>query len=1073
MKHGFLTDVLATGGAVPNDGLMAASRGLAAVFLHASRVRTVRGPRRKPRGRRLLVSGGLLACAALSNVVLTESAGAATASCSVSSLISAISAANVTPGGGTVGLATGCTYTLTQANNSTDGGTGLPVITGAVTIQGNGATIARSAASGTPAFRLLDVASSGTLTLSALTVSNGLANNGAQGGGGIYSHGKLSVTGSTFTGNSSPATTGTSGGAIDSSGTLTVATSTFSGNSAQEGGAVFNQNAATINTSTFTNNTALIYGGGALLNAAGSETVTGDTFVGNTGPGGGAVDNDTTLNVNDSTFYNNTGGGNGGGAIENFGTTTLTASTFSGNSSPYGANIYNYTGFTLSMEMDIVANGHVGNNCGGQAPIKDLGWNIDTGSSCGFGATGSMSNTQPNLDALASNGGPTQTMALPSGSPALNVIPPSTPGCSGTTDQRGVSRPQGTGCDVGAYELTVTTGDTQPPTVPTGLTVTSDTASSVSLSWKASSDNVGVTGYTIYRNGTKVGTTGGPAAVTFTDVTVAPSTGYTYTVDAFDGSGNHSAQSTPVSVTTPAPTGITEVQNGVVSTSSRAASTTIVLSNAVRAGDLLVGWFGQFDSSGQVQVSDSVNGKWTRSSASTTFGSGGDVALFYVQGSAAASSGLTITISASSPTYLQGAVGEYNGVATTGAFDQAAAASGNSTAVDSGPTGAVGSGELVVGGFITGGTPGAVTPGSSQGKAFVIRAQNASGSTTLEDILASSAGAQDERATLGTATDWHAGVAVFHGYGQGDTQPPSVPTNLKATSVTATTVGLGWTASTDNVGVTGYTVYRNGAAIGTTNSTPSYSDTAVAPSTTYSYTVAAFDAAGNQSAQSAPLSVTTPAAPPPSAAWVQGGTIGTGTTVTTATLQLSKPVGAGDLLVGWVGQYNAAGKVTVSDNVNGAWTRSTASTTFSSGGGDIALFYLQNSAASSSGLTITVTANSPTYLEAAVAEYSGVATTGALDQTAVSSGNSASVDSGPTAAVAAGDLVVGGIITGGSPTSITPGSSQGQTFVIRSQTGSGSVDLEDVLVGGAGAQDARATFGSATDWYAVVATFHG
>ena len=87
------------------------------------------------------------------------------------------------------------------------------------------------------------------------------------------------------------------------------------------------------------------------------------------------------LNVSDSTFFNNTGGGNGGGAVENFGTTTLTQSTFSGNSSPYGANIYNYTGFTLSMKMDIVADGHVGNNCGGQAPIKDLGYNIDTGSS--------------------------------------------------------------------------------------------------------------------------------------------------------------------------------------------------------------------------------------------------------------------------------------------------------------------------------------------------------------------------------------------------------------------------------------------------------------------------------------------------------------------------------------------------------------------------------------------------------------------------------------------------------------------------------------------------------------------
>jgi hypothetical protein len=106
-----------------------------------------------------------------------------------------------------------------------------------------------------------------------------------------------------------------------------------------------------------------------------------------------------------------------------------------------------------------------------------------------------------------------------------------------------------------------------------------------------------------------------------------------------------------------------------------------------------------------------------------------------------------------------------------------------------------------------------------------------------------------------------------------------------------------------------------------------------------------------------------------------------------------------------------------------------------------------------------------------VGDYSGVATTGALDQAAAAKGTSTTVDSGPTASVAAGELVFGAIITGGQPGTITPGSSQGLTFVMRSQTSSGSADVEDVLAGAAGAQDARATFGSSTDWYAVVATF--
>jgi hypothetical protein len=68
--------------------------------------------------------------------------------------------------------------------------------------------------------------------------------------------------------------------------------------------------------------------------------------------------------------------------------------------------------------------------------------------------------------------------------------------------------------------------------------------------------------------------------------------------------------------------------------------------------------------------------------------------------------------------------------------------------------------------------------------------------------------------------------------------------------------------------------------------------------------------------------------------------------------------------------------------------------------------------------------------------------------------------------------VVGGIITGGSPSAVTPGSSEGQTFTIRSQSSSGSEVLEDVPVSAAGSQAARATFASPTDWYAVVATFH-
>ena len=94
----------------------------------------------------------------------------------------------------------------------------------------------------------------------------------------------------------------------------------------------------------------------------------------------------------------------------------------------------------------------------------------------------------------------------------------------------------------------------------------------------------------------------------------------------------------------------------------------------------------------------------------------------------------------------------------------------------------------------------------------------------------------------------------------GDTTPPSAPNGLTKSNVTSTSATVSWTASTDNVGVALYKITRNGTPLTTTSST-SYTNTGLSASTTYSYTVQAYDAAGNGSAASAPLSVTTLAAP--------------------------------------------------------------------------------------------------------------------------------------------------------------------------------------------------------------------
>ena len=90
-----------------------------------------------------------------------------------------------------------------------------------------------------------------------------------------------------------------------------------------------------------------------------------------------------------------------------------------------------------------------------------------------------------------------------------------------------------------------------------------------------------------------------------------------------------------------------------------------------------------------------------------------------------------------------------------------------------------------------------------------------------------------------------------------DTAAPSVPTGLTASAPNSNRVNLSWAAASDNIGVSGYKIYRNGGHVGS-SSTTSYADTTVAGTTTYSYQVSAYDAAANESGLSAAASVTTP-----------------------------------------------------------------------------------------------------------------------------------------------------------------------------------------------------------------------
>ena len=122
--------------------------------------------------------GAVLALAAMALLLVPRPAAAGNWSVNtVPKLVEAINAANQAGGLNTLTLAPGKTFTLTAVNNTTDGPTGLPVIAAnnKLTIRGNGATITRSTAPGTPAFRLFEVAAGAALSLKDLTIANGLA----------------------------------------------------------------------------------------------------------------------------------------------------------------------------------------------------------------------------------------------------------------------------------------------------------------------------------------------------------------------------------------------------------------------------------------------------------------------------------------------------------------------------------------------------------------------------------------------------------------------------------------------------------------------------------------------------------------------------------------------------------------------------------------------------------------------------------------------------------------------------------------------------------------------------------
>ena len=324
-----------------------------------------------------------------------------------------------------------------------------------LSIAGSGA--ATTIVDGGGTYTVIAISNSGAqVTLSKLTIRHGTS----QFGGGIHNSGKLTINNSILSGNKSSNSCtnlcpSSGGGIFNNGGTLAINNSTLTENTASisctgqchsQGGGIFNNGGtlAIINSTLSTNiasascpfRGAFCTGdGGGIFNYGGALMISRSTINGNSANAGGGIDNNSgTLTISDSTFYGNSANFNrgnafGGGIVS--GAATISNSTFGGNSAQgslgsFGGGIYG----DVTLQNSIVAHSPAGGNCAGQ--ITSHGYNLSSDGTCNFNAHGDLNNHDPLLGPLQNNGGPTHTMALLPGSPAIDGGNP-----SGCTDGQG------------------------------------------------------------------------------------------------------------------------------------------------------------------------------------------------------------------------------------------------------------------------------------------------------------------------------------------------------------------------------------------------------------------------------------------------------------------------------------------------------------------------------------------------------------------------------------------------------------------------------------------------------------
>jgi CSLREA domain-containing protein len=496
------------------------------------------------------------------------------------------------------------------------------------------------------------IVNSGTVTLNSLKIMNGYDVLGA----GIYnaSGATLTVTNSTLSGNN-----GQDGGAIHNKGLMTITNTTISGNSALTGAGIYNASGATltITNSTLSGNSAQGAGG---IHNLGSLTITNSTFSDNHawGGDGGGIYNESGLTITNSTFSGNEASGSGGG-IYNYNTMTVTNSTFSVNSASAnnGGGIYNFN--TLNYANTIIANSTSGGDCANSGTLGANINNLVEDGSCASGGANFLS-VDPGLDSLKDNGGPAQTMSLIVTSPAIDAgddtVCDDNPGPN-NLDQRGVTRPIGAHCDIGAFEGAL---DIIAPTVDSFTVLSSSTSLTVPITAFTASDNVAVTGYLVTESATP------PAAGAAGWTASAPST-YTVSSDglytlypwAKDAVGHVSpvfGSPASVKVDTSAPTVVSSVRVNANPTTAASVDFIVTFSESVTGVD---------STDFRLTTTGSING----AAVSGVSGSGTTYTVTVTTGSGAGTIRLDVVDNDSivdATSHLLGGLGAGNGAFTSG-----------------------------------------------------------------------------------------------------------------------------------------------------------------------------------------------------------------------------------------------------------------------------------------------------------------------------------------------------------------------------------------------------------------------